>query len=310
MSTGILSFHYALMEQFLINASALKRLASPIHILVCTLLWSLACNSALAQTKSDAESVHRMATGEPQRIVSLDFCTDISLMLLVSPARIAALTERSFDPQFSPLALKAQGFESHSGSIEEIIRLKPDLILAGDSHSELISALKQMHYPVINLKKATSLSDIAPRTRELGQLTETNAQADELLKQFQRLMRSAKKTVTNRSKRALIYAPNGPPPGAKTFKNELLQHIGLRNVAAELGIIEQGQLGVEQLLRVQPDLLLIDDAARNKNSLAQQFNDHPALRGLSNTQKVNVHSGLWDCATPLAAKLATQLAKY
>ena len=274
MSTGILSFHYALMEQFLINASALKRLASPIRILVCTLLWSLTSNTALAQTKSDAESVHRMATGEPQRIVSLDFCTDISLMLLVSPARIAALTERSFDPQFSPLALKAQGFESHT------------------------------------LKKATSLSDIAPRTRELGQLTGTNTQADELLKQFQHLMRSAKKTVTNRSKRALIYAPNGTTTGAKTFKNELLQHIGLRNVAAELGIIEQGQLGVEQLLRVQPDLLLIDDAARNKNSLAQQFNDHPALRGLSNTQKVNVHSGLWDCATPLAAKLATQLAKY
>ncbi|MCB1809381.1 MAG: ABC transporter substrate-binding protein, partial [Candidatus Competibacteraceae bacterium] len=67
----------------------------------------------------------------PQRIVSLNLCTDQWLLLLAERNRIASLTWLSADPEESPLAAEAQGIVLNYGQAEDIIPLQPDLILAG-----------------------------------------------------------------------------------------------------------------------------------------------------------------------------------
>jgi len=105
-----------------------------------------------------------------------------------------------------------------------------------------------------------------------------------------------------------VYAPNGYTAGAGTFTDELLARAGLRNIAAETGITGYGTLSVEQVLAANPDVLVIDDSARNHNSLAQRMTAHPALAGLARAHRVTIASNRWLCAGPWSVDAVELLA--
>jgi len=67
----------------------------------------------------------------PQHVMSLSMCTDDLLLELLPPERIASVTYYSRDPGNSyqwPLAAKVR---VNSGTVEEVLAEKPDLVLAG-----------------------------------------------------------------------------------------------------------------------------------------------------------------------------------
>src|SRR5262245_20537950 len=71
------------------------------------------------------------AADAPRRIVSLDLCTDQMLVELVPRDRIAAVTHLAADPTVSAIPEKARGILITHGDAEDVLRLDPDLILAG-----------------------------------------------------------------------------------------------------------------------------------------------------------------------------------
>ena len=66
----------------------------------------------------------------PARIVSLNQCLDAILVELVPTERIAAISHYSRDPLRSPIAALAQRLPITYESAEEIVALRPDLVLA------------------------------------------------------------------------------------------------------------------------------------------------------------------------------------
>src|SRR6185503_11936784 len=66
----------------------------------------------------------------PTRIVSLNQCLDAILVELVPTERIAAISHYSRDPVRSPIATLAQSLPITYESAEEIVALRPDLVLA------------------------------------------------------------------------------------------------------------------------------------------------------------------------------------
>ena len=62
-----------------------------------------------------------VTNGHPERIVSLNLCTDISLIQLVPPEQIAGISFIVSDPRYSPVVDQAQRLPLHHGKLEEVI---------------------------------------------------------------------------------------------------------------------------------------------------------------------------------------------
>ena len=71
------------------------------------------------------------AAAAPQRIVSMNLCTDQMALLLAGPARIVSISFLGPDPAESPLAGLARGIPVNHGLAEEVIAVKPDVVFAG-----------------------------------------------------------------------------------------------------------------------------------------------------------------------------------
>ena len=65
------------------------------------------------------------ASAKPQRIASLNLCTDQLLLMLVARERIATVTFLASDPATSYMADAAAGIAPNHGRLEEILPARP-----------------------------------------------------------------------------------------------------------------------------------------------------------------------------------------
>ena len=78
-----------------------------------------------------AQAPDRGASGQVPKIVSLNLCTDAILVEVADPEQILALSHYSFNPQVSQIDPETVAkFGKSGGSVEEIVALAPDLVLA------------------------------------------------------------------------------------------------------------------------------------------------------------------------------------
>ena len=70
----------------------------------------------------------------PQRVLSLNLCTDQLLMALLPPQRIASITWLSRTEGDPALQALARQLPINHGSPEEVLAARPDLVLAGKLH--------------------------------------------------------------------------------------------------------------------------------------------------------------------------------
>ena len=146
---------------------------------------------------------------KPQRIVSLNLCTDQMLLQLVPGERIAAVTYLASDPRQSVEAVAAAKIRKTRGTAEDVVALKPDLILAGTfSTRETVSLLRRLGYTVLDFAPPASMADIRRDTLAMGRAVGEPERAASLVRRFD--ARVAELTAKGR-KRPLFtdYGPNG-----------------------------------------------------------------------------------------------------
>lgn len=250
------------------------------------------------------------AAAKAQRIASINLCTDQLLLLLVDRSRIVTVSQLAADPDYSCLWREARGIPANTGLAEQIIPLQPDLVLGNEYTSRSSQALlRRLGHPVRNIQLPETLAGIDDFIRQVGYLVGEQRQADGLIAAMhRRLAALGTHALHPGSPAALIYAPNGHTEGAGTFKHDLLSRAGLRNAAAESGINRDGTMTVEQVLAAGPDVLVIDDSARNRDSLAQHITAHPALASLAQTRRVVIPSNRWLCPGPWSLDAVALLA--
>jgi len=245
----------------------------------------------------------------PQRIVSLNLCTDQWLLLLAEPERIVSLTWLSADPEESPLADRIGDIALNYGQAEEIIPLRPDLILAGTYTARFtVSLLQQRAYPVVRIAPADSLVQLRRGIRQVAGLIGAERRAERLLANFEHALAAlapAEDQTTHRPG-ALIYAGRGFAAGVQSIGSDLLAAVGLHNQAQAFGVEHSGYITLETLLRQPPDLLVVSRYHPQAASLATQYLDHPALRqGLRGRLSIDLPARLLSC-TPAALLTAAQ----
>jgi iron complex transport system substrate-binding protein len=217
----------------------------------------------------------------PTRIVSLNQCLDAILVELVSTERIAAISHYSRDPVRSPIAALAQRLPITYESAEEIVALRPDLVLAS-RHSAIPTrnALQRVgiHYELFDV--AFSVQDSLAQIRRIAALVDSAAAGEALVARIERAIEVARVPQGAPRLTAAVYATGGNTAGANTVTNDLMQVVGLENLAARDGIKTHQPLQLELLLAAPPDLLLVGELPAAAGTQDARSVQHRALRKL------------------------------
>lgn len=236
----------------------------------------------------------------PQRIVSLNLLLDQWLMLLADERQVAAVTELSRSPSYSPLFEKTRRLHAIRGTAEEVLRCKPDLVIAAPwSARETVALLRRLGVRVEFFDYPENFEGIAKQARQLAELfghpERGEIYAKKMLARLERI-RTAKPAMPLR---VLEFTQNGWTSGSGTMLDLLLRECGHRNVAAELGIKWLGQVPLERIVLLKPDRLIMPTNNHGAPSLTNAFLSGSFLRRLAGgSLSVNLPNGTLDAGGP------------
>jgi len=237
-----------------------------------------------AATAEADGSVHQ-SQRKPQHIVSLNLCTDQLLMQMVDPERISAITFLARDPRTSAMAGEARRLPVTSGVAEEVIALRPDLVLAGTfSTRQTVSILRRLGYRVVEFEPETDIAAIRQNMRTMAAAVGEPERGEAMVAAVDRRLAH----VPPPSGRRPVYADydaNGFTSGSGTLRAAIAEVAGFQMLGERLGFAGPRQIPLEQMLVEQPDIIDPGEAYAGP-ALATQIVHHPALRRLMREQKV------------------------
>lgn len=240
------------------------------------LLASPAPGQAATQEKAGPESIGRPA---PQRLVSLNLCTDQLLIALADRGQIAGLSPNAADQSMSAAADQARGLPRLSWSAEEILAIDPDLVLGMPaSGSAILRALPGRHYPTLDVADPASLEEILARIEQVAQAIGQGQRGRALMARMRRDLAGLPKP--GRGRVAAYYQRGGFLAGSGTLADELMARVGLVNLARQLGKGPLARLSIEELVAAKPDFLLLDSDSERMTDLGTDMLRHPVLAAI------------------------------
>ncbi len=261
--------------------------------------------------------------GRPVRILPTTTAAAEFLVPLVGTDRLAALPEQV--DAYSNVDFKAGGLDAIPRFAryvaEPLIVFRPDLVVTHAWQSaDTTQVLRSQKIPVLVLPSATSYADIQSTLRLLGRICGVESRANEVVAVLdQRLARVRERAGARETMRALAYSNDGSggwTAGKNTTVNTLCALVGVRNAAAEAGIDGHKSLDFEQLITIDPDVIVVATPVRDESGSATKsvLESTPALARLSAVKRgsIAVISGalmssdspsLVDAAEALAAEL-------
>ena len=249
----------------------------------------------------------------PQRIVSMNLCTDQLLLLLVDKQRIASLSYFARDPEYSALASLAEGIPPNRGQADEVITFAPDLILTSQFSATLAAnLLERMNYKVHRLGFAASLEEVFDQIHEVSEVTGSQASAEKLITTIRRDIAFQQEGLLQelQGKSAVFFASNGFTYGSASLQDSFIRSLGMRNIAAEAGISGPALLSLEVLIAAAPDYLFIDQGRAHDTRLAHPMLQHPAFAShAARTRSVTLADTYFQCAGPQFALAYAELAE-
>jgi iron complex transport system substrate-binding protein len=249
------------------------------------------------------------SAGPPQRIVSLNFCSDELLLALVPVERIASLTSLAGTDGNPAERALARQLPANHGSAEEVLAAHPDLVLAGRYTTATTRALlSRVGVNMVVVDAADDWDGIRRVTRQVAAAVGEPARGEALLSQMDAnlAMTAALRPVT--PVRAIGWSGAAEDvPGGDTLFNTILITAGAVNLAAR----PAGRSGfdLEQVLRARPQLLLRGTSNTQDHDLRSAVAEHPVLNQLPGVTVVEYPEGAWACGVPAAAEHALRLAQ-
>ncbi|MCC1480232.1 ABC transporter substrate-binding protein [Roseibaca sp. Y0-43] len=245
--------------------------------------------------------------GPPERVVSINLCTDQLAMLLAAPGQLLSVSHISHDPNVSVMRDQALGYPVNHGQAEEVFAMAPDLVLAGQfTSSYTVGLLRRLGVEVAQLPIVTSLDQIPDAIRDMGRLLGREDHAEAVAEQFTADLAALRADPDRRPRAALHYA-NNYTSGDKSLANDILTAAGLANIALEAGLSGGGVLPMERLIMLMPDLIISGEAYPGA-SRSEAVLTHPALDALRDRHAGRaITDAEWVCGTPTVLRAIARL---
>ncbi len=241
-------------------------------------------------------------------LVSLNPCSDAVLAEVADPAQIVAISAFSHDPASSSLELAvARRFRATAGTVEELVTLKPDLVIADDYlPPATAAALDALGIPVARLPIAMSIEDSKAQVRRLAALAGHPGRGEALNARIDQALARAAPAPGSAPFSAVVWQSGGIVPGEHSLIGDLLRRTGFRSLSAAKGMKQADMLPLEEMLADPPRVIL---AAGNPRAQEDRLLAHPALAALTQTRRERLDPRLLWCGGPTIVRAAERLAQ-
>jgi iron complex transport system substrate-binding protein len=202
----------------------------------------------------------------PERIASATVFTDAVLLDFCPRDRIAALSAKSKESEFSPVAKESQSFPNHiTADPESILWVNPDLVfLSSFSDRSTLQLVGGGRRRVVRLHRFDTLAAIQNNIRAVGYLLGLDSSAEA---------------------RVADMWSGGYVAGAGTIFDSLLPYCGASNLAAEKGTHGHTAVPAERILDWNPDALVVGVRLGGEEAVRKLIKQSAALRLLPAVQK-------------------------
>lgn len=257
-----------------------------------------------------ASATPALASGRPRRVVSLNACLDAMLIHLADRRQLAALSHYARDPQSSTVAAVARTLPFTWETAEEVIALRPDLVLASrHSAPATRNALQRLGVPVERFATPKTIAESRAQVLRAGRLVGHPGRGEALVARIDAALIAARPPPGSRPVTAVVYQPNGFSPGPGTLVDELMTLAGFENVTSRFGLKAWGNVPLERLLADPPEVLLVGEPSPGGRSWADRVMTHPALGALrGRLRQVRLSERYLYCGGPVLIESAAALA--
>lgn len=243
------------------------------------------------------------------RVASINLCTDQLLMTLADPVQIVGLSPYSRDAARSYAADKAKKYRRLSGEAEDVLMLRPDVVVATQYTKRATrELLKQQGMHVVEFDVATSIDDVKEQIRRMGDLVRHPDRAQIQIARLDTAVARAKEAAARRPYRVLALSRRGWVSGDDSLTSALLSVTGLSNAAPGLGITHGGFAKLEAIVAARPDLILISDGSDVAEDEGSALLLHPALEKMyPPSRRIVIPEDLTVCGGPMLADALDRL---
>jgi iron complex transport system substrate-binding protein len=244
----------------------------------------------------------------PERVVSMNLCTDQLAMLLAGPGQLVSVSHLALDPLSSSMVEQARNYRINRGAAEQVYLMHPDLVLAGTYTAQAsVDLLRGLGVDVIQLPPANSLADVAAQMRQVGDALGRSTEGEAMATAFEAALQAM--AVPGTPVTAAMYYPNGYTTGAGTLSNEILELTGFRNIGADAGMTGGGVLPLERLVMAAPRMI-VTSTPYPAASRAEEILVHPALDAVrQQAGTAQVSDADWVCGTPFILRAIGSMAQ-
>lgn len=263
-------------------------------------MWKVRSLVLAALAACAAGSAH---AAPPRRVVSLNLCADQLLLALADRSQIAGLTSNAASAEMSAEAAKARGLRLLGSSAEEILEIRPDLVVGmfGGGRSPMLMGRP---YRTLDLASANTFDEIVVAIRRTAAAVGHPDRGERLIATMRRDLAAVPRV--GRGRVAAYYQRRGYLTGTGTLVDDLMKRMGLVNLAAKLGKPALSQVGLEEMVAARPDFLIVESATDQVSDRGSEMLHHPALRGIP---RISIPQAWTVCGGPAYVTAARSIAR-
>jgi len=247
---------------------------------------------------------------ELPRLASINLCTDQLLMTLADPAQILGLSPYARDAARSWDAAKAAQFPELSGEAEDVLILKPDIVVAGRFTKRATrELLKNKGLNVAEFDVPRSMDDVKKQILRMGDIVGHRDRAVAEVAKLDVAIEHARAVAARKQYRVLALSRRGWVSGSDSLTGALLSAVGLASAAREMGLRTGGFASLEAIVSLKPDFLLLSEGSSFAEDEGRAFLLHPALeRFYPASKRLVIPEKLINCGGPMIADALDRLA--
>lgn len=251
---------------------------------------ALAISLALAACAAPPPVPAAEAEARPQRVASLNLCTDELLLLLADPEQVATVTHLSHGEAEFPLWRRARAFSANDGTLASAVPLRPDLVLTMGGAGDRRRIAERIGIRLVDLPFPQKLDDIASAIRTVAAALGQPERGEALVARIDALRRSTPSQQLD----SLWIGGGGRTVATGGLEAQWMALAGLRQREGTSDRVE-----LENLLAAPPQVLLRSDYRASQYSQGQAWLAHPLAQARPGAATVTTDGRRWTCMGPL-----------
>ncbi|SUL68042.1 Periplasmic binding protein [Staphylococcus aureus] len=158
-------------------------------------------------------------------------------------------------------------FDALNLNKEELLKAKPDLILAHESQkataNKVLSSLEKQGIKVVYVKDAQSIDETYNTFKQIGKLTHHEKQAEQLVEETKDNIDKVIDSIPAHHKKSKVFIEVSSKPeiytaGKHTFFNDMLEKLEAQNVYSDIN--GWNPVTKESIIKKNPDILISTEA--------------------------------------------------